>query len=350
MSMPGERDGIGQPPDPAAADDATPEPPDAASRSRPPRRHRVAFWVAMLLALAAIVGGTALAATSYLDATSPRSVVEGYLAAVVRGDAAAALAYGPIPDGRQDLLTSDVLLAQRATAPISDVVVLEVREEGGGASADLRYRLGFSSGVTSVSDTIELTRSGRTWLLAEVAVPVTIQLSGARNRGSFAGAEVPVGRHLMFPGALPLGFDTENLALSAQSRVVRFAETTDRPEVVELTEAGRAAVGAAVDAALSACLEGTADAPTLCPLPADPRAVPGTLVGTMSTPASTVVDVRVQPGPDGLLHVSGQVEIIGDYERLDFNNQRVTESGPVTVGLIAACFASSPDTIVWRSL
>lgn len=349
MSTPNERDGIVEA-HPAAAGAAAVEHPDTASTSRPARSHRVAFWVAMLLALAAMVGGTALAATSYLDATSPRSVVEGYFAAVVRGDAAAALAYGQIPDGRRDLLTSDVLGAQRAIAPISDVAVLDVRETGDRASADVSYRLGFASGVTPVTDTIELTRTGRTWGLAEVAVPVAIQLSGASNRSSLAGAEIPVGRHLMFPGPLPIRFDTEYLAVDSESRVVRFAETTDLPEPVELTEAGREAVGSAVDAALDACLTGTAAAPTMCPLPSDVRAVPGTLRGTVSEPASTVLVLRVQPGPDGLVHISGQIEVNGEYQQLDFNNQQVTESGPVTVNVIAACYVTSPETIVWRSL
>ncbi len=322
----------------------------AAGASRPARRHRVAFWVAMLLALAAMVGGTALAVTSYLDATSPRSVVEGYLAALVRGDAPAALAYGVMPEGDPNLLTSDVLRAQRATAPISEVAVLAVRETGDQASVDVRYQLGFEAGATPVTDTIELTRTGRTWRLAEVAVPLTIQLSGAKNRSSLAGAEIPVGRHLMFPGALPVRFDTDVLALSADSRVVRFAETKDLPEPVELSEAGREAVGAGVDAALDACLAGTAEALTLCPLPPDVRAVPGTLRGHMSEPASKGLVLRVQPGPDGLVHISGQIEVNGEYQQLDFNNQQVTESGPVTVNFIAACYVTSPDTIVWRSL
>lgn len=349
MSTPIERDGVVEA-HPAAAAEAALKPPDTASTGRPRRRHRVAVWVATLLALAAMVGGTALAVTSYLDVTSPRSVVERYLAALVRGDAPAALAYGVLPEGDASLLTSDVLLAQQATAPISDVAVLAVRETGDRASVDVRYQLGFEAGATPVTDTIELTRTGRTWRLAEVAVPLTIQLSGAKNRSSLAGAEIPVGQHLMFPGALPVRFDTDVLALSAVSRVVRFAETSDRPERVELTDAGRAAVDAAVDAALEACLAGTADAPELCPLPPDARAVPGTLRGATSAPASTVISVRVQPGPDGLLQIQGQVEVSGHYQQLDFNNQQVTESGQVTVSLTATCFASSPETIVWRSL
>ncbi len=181
-------------------------------------------------------------------------------------------------------------------------------------------------------------------------MPVRIQLSGASNRSSLAGAEIPVGRHLMFPGPLPVEFDTEFLALEEASRVVRFAETTDLPEPVELTEAGREAVGAALDAALDACLAGTAEALTLCPLPPDVRAVPGTLRGRMSEPASKGLVLRVQPGPDALVHISGQIEVNGEYQQLDFNNQQVTESGPVTVNIIAACYVTSPDTIVWRSL
>jgi len=43
-------------------------------------------------------------------------VVRAYFAALSSGDAAGALAYGDLPDGRHDLLTSDVLAAQNAVA------------------------------------------------------------------------------------------------------------------------------------------------------------------------------------------------------------------------------------------
>lgn len=315
-----------------------------------PRRHRLAFWTAVLLALAATVGGSLFAVSSFQSVTSPASVAEAYLAAIARADAASALAYGPIPDGRPDLLTSDVLAAQQAVAPLSAVAVTAVREEAAQASVDVRYRLGFASGPMTVTDTIDLVRAGQTWQLAEVAVPVTIQLDAARNRSSFAGDHVPVGRHLLFPGALPISFDTGLLALPPESQVVRFAETTDHPEDVELTDAGEEAIGAALDAAVSACLDGSVALVTLCPLPSDARAVPGSVRGTMATPASTVATLRLQPGPDGLVQITADVEVNGEYQQLDFNNQRVTETGSLTVRVVATCYVTAPETIVWRSL
>lgn len=314
------------------------------------RRHRLAFWSATVLALVALVGGSVLTVRSYQSAMSPRSVVEAYLTTLAAGDAPGALAFGRLPDGQHGLLTAEVLAAQLAIASISDVTVTGVREAGPRASVDVSYSLGFATGAVSVTDAIDVIRDGRRWQLDAVAVPVTIQLAAARSRSSFVGGDVPVGRHLLFPGALPVAFDTENLTLPAESRVVRFAEATDLPEEVELTEAGMEAVGAALDEAMSACLDGTAEIVTLCPLPADARAVPGSVRGTVVEPASSVVPMRVQPGPDGLVQIEGQVEVSGEYQQLDFNNRRVTETGEFFIRVVAACYVTEPDTIVWRSL
>lgn len=335
--------------EPVERPQAPERPPDAGPPRSLPRRHRVLFWGAVVVALAAAGGGGALAITAYQEETAPERVVLDYLTAVAGGDAAGALAYGALPEGEPDLLTAEVLAAQRAIAPISAITVEVVLEPGDVASAQVSYELDFSTGSQTVQDTIRLTREGRTWRLATVAVPVTMRVTNGANRATVAGAEIPDGLHLLFPGALPIAFDTENLGLEVETRVVRFAQEGDLEESAELSEAGVAAVGAALDAALAACLDGTAAARTLCPLPADARAVPGSLTGTLAEPASEVVLIETTVGYSGRVRISGEVTVTGEYQQLDFNNQRIVKSGDLVVELLAVCYATSPETIIWRT-
>jgi hypothetical protein len=315
----------------------------------PPRRHRLVFWIAVGLALAATGGGGALAYDAYAKETAPERVVLDYFGAIAAGDAAAALAYGDLPEGESDLLTAEVLAAQLAIAPITAITVDVPAASGKTVSAQVSYQLGFPSGAQTVEDTIPLERAGRTWRLATVAVPVTMRVTNGANRATLAEADVPVGQHLLFPGALPIAFDTANLGLEDDTRVVRFAQVGDLEEAAELTEAGMAAVSAALDAAFEACLDGTAEAPTLCPLPTDARAVPGSLSGTITSPASADLLIETQAGNDGLVRITGEVTVTGEYQQLDFNNQHVVKTGDLVVEVRAACYVTSPEMIIWRT-
>jgi len=97
----------------------------------------------------------------------------------------AALAYGDLPAGKPDLLTTEVLAAQRAIAPISRITVDVAVGPGDTGTARVRYDLGFATGAQTVDDSIPLVRTGRTWRLAATAVPVTIDIVNAWH-GSYS--------------------------------------------------------------------------------------------------------------------------------------------------------------------
>ena len=314
-----------------------------------PRRHRLLFWAMLVAALAVAGGGGTYAVTTYQALIAPERVVLDYLAAVAAGDAAGALAYGDLPAGEHGMLTAEVLAAQRDIAPISGITAQVDVPAGDVAVARVSYELGFAGSPLTIEDEIGLTRDGRTWRLTAVAVPVTMRVLNASGRATVAGADVPGGKQLVFPGALPLAFDTDNLALDEASRVVRFAQADTLNETAELSAAGESAVRAAFGAAVEACLTGAAPEPTLCPLPSDPRAVPGTLRGTTVGPASAAVVVATQPGNDGLVRIEGELTITGEYRQLDFNNQQVTKTGKFSMNILAACFAPAPESIGWRA-
>jgi hypothetical protein len=335
---------------PHAVTPQTDVPPTAIPQTALPRRHRLAFWTAVLVALAAIGGGGYLAGTRYVDNTAPETVVAGYYAALEAGDASAALSYGDIPDGERDLLTDSVLRAQLDIATISAFAVTDTSTSGATATVNVSYRLGFADSAETVEDTVALVKRDRTWHLAAVAVPVWLRVAEATGRATLAGAAVPTATELIFPGAVPITFDNDALGLTPETRAVSFHGGGSGDRRVELSESGRAEIGAALDAAITACLDGTAADLTLCPTPDDIRAVPGTLRGTMDSPASEVAVLALEGSPDGIVHIGGQVSITGDYQQLDFNNQQVKKTGSTKVTLVGICYVADPTTIIWQSL
>ncbi len=156
---------------------------------RPQSRYQHVFWFALLLATAATLAGASIAVGAYEGARDPASVVRAYFAALSDDDAAGALGYGDVvPPGRHDLLTSDVLAAQNAIAPIDDLTVLDVRNNSGtSAVVDVTYRLDFGSGTVTVPDSIAMVHDHGHWQLALAAVPLTVHPGDGSAFASLAG-------------------------------------------------------------------------------------------------------------------------------------------------------------------
>ncbi len=325
----------------------TPNQPPPGQPPARPRRHRGLFWAAVLVAVVAVAAGSLFAVTSYFSASRPDGVVRSYFAALSRGDAPTALGFGDLPAGTSSWLTSDVLRAQDKIAPLSDLAVLSVDQHGDRADVDVQYTLGFSEGARQVSDTVAVTHQGHRWRLDQVAVPVTLTVPDAANLARVAGAALPHGSVLLFPGALPVQFATASLMLDQQGSVVRFAAPGAVTVQVTVTAAAAKTIKTAVSQALTSCLAGGAKADPRCPMPDDDRAVPDTLRGTPSGSVSNAVQVRVS-GANGTIDVNGLVTINGSYQQLDFNNLPVTKKGNQTVELSAQVAPDALTKIVWR--
>ncbi len=108
----------------------------------------------------------------------------GYFAALERGDAPGALAFGDLPPGPHTLLTGTVLRAQQRIAPIHHVQVLSVRRGNGGtAVVTVHYEIDYPAGPQPVTDQVGVHRRGSSWYLDKTAVPTTIELSHALHAG-----------------------------------------------------------------------------------------------------------------------------------------------------------------------
>jgi hypothetical protein len=314
--------------------------------ARAAARHRGLFRLALAVATGALVAGVAIAVQSYLSTSGADGAVRGYFAALQRGDASAALAYGNVPAGPHDLLTSTVLAEQQRLAPLQNVDVISVAEHGNAASATVHYTLGFESGPRRFADTVTLHRSGGAWRLDRVAVPTRLVLDAAGQRATILGTAIPDTGTLLFPGAVPVRFDTDYLQFAPGTGRVGFTSPANTVLDVQLSPQGHTALAAALTDALHACLSGGGHPDPLCPLPSD-RFVPGSLSGSVDAVAG---HMRVQvSGPTGLLVVTGTVPFTGRYQQLDFDNLARAYSGTLQLPLSSQAYATRPLVPHWKA-
>jgi hypothetical protein len=302
-----------------------------------------------MLATALLLGGGSLAFGAYLSAKVPDTVVRDYFAAIQRGDAPAALGYGDVPAGNHGLLTSEVLAAQQEVAPMTDIAVTgwQTADDGTGRVA-VAYTLRFPSGPAKVTDSVPVVLRDNEWRLAASAIDVHLGRASGVERATIAGAAVPDGEYDVFPGVLPVRYDTPNLELGPGSRIVRFAEPGTLPQVTVdavVSAAGRRAIAAAVRQALATCLAGKAPDEVLCPVPQPGFDVPGSLRGTVIGPLSSDVTMIVVTA-EGRVDIEGATPVAATYGQLDQNDIAVSTQAHV-VGVKGHCNAADPTKITW---
>ncbi|MEP7178242.1 MAG: hypothetical protein ABI775_04080 [Pseudonocardiales bacterium] len=311
----------------------------------PPRRGL--FWSAVALALVALVGGSVVAYATYAATAGPDGAVKGYFAALARADAPAALGFGDLPQGPTQLLTSTVLHAQREVAPIRHLTIVSTEHSGDTATVRVRYALDYADGARQVSEAVPVVRQHGSWRLARTAATTQLRLQQAGDRAMLLGGRVPDGELLIFPGAVPITFDSPYLALRAATSSVPLTAGPQTALTVVLTTAGHAAVAAALENALRACLGGSTSADPRCPLPTN-RAVPGTLSATVNAADLHRAEViRLAQSSSGVVAITATIKLAGRYTALDFENQPVVKTGTVSLTLTATTHATTPITIDW---
>jgi hypothetical protein len=323
---------------------------------RPQARHRGLFWLAALVSVFALAGGGFIAINSYFNSAQPGTVVANYFAALGRGDAAGALSYGPVPAGNTAYLTTDVLKDQLAVGAITHVQVLSVARTGSAgnsAKVNVSYQLSGSAGSHVVADTVPMIRKDRRWWLAGTAIATNVSLSRAQQRATFAGAKFPSGSVLLFPGALPIAFDTANLEIGVAHSTVGFADSDNSDLAVEASAVGIGAARAAVVTALTACLAATST-DVFCPVPGNGsntvRAVPASLHGTLADKATDGLAVTVSPAATGVLLIDGAVSVDGHYISLAYvNTTSPVSNAKINVTVAAQCYATTPAAVTWRA-
>lgn len=310
-----------------------------------PRPHRGLFWAATLLsAVVAAVGGL-LIWSGVKSSGGPDGVVEAYFAALRHSDAPAALAYGDVPSGPHTLLTSAVLAEQQRVAAIRHVGVVSVERHGDRATVNVRYELAYPEGALQQTAAVPVHRDGSSWRLDSVATSTTLSLPQAKYRATVLGARVPTSRTALFPGAVPIRFDSPYLALDPQRSSIGLAARAKLAVGVEVTAIAKRAIANALTKSIEGCLA-RPSAHSACPLP-DSRAVPGTVTGKLAGSVAREATYKVSADPAGRIAVGGHVGFTGSYSALDFSNLPVKKAGTFTLPLAANVYAVAPARVVW---
>lgn len=301
------------------------------------------YWAGVVVGVVALVGGSGLAVLGWAETGGPAGAVRAYFAALARGDAPAALALGDVPPGPHTLLTADVLKAQQRIAPLRRFAITATHRDGNRARVVVRYTLAYPGAPQTINGTVPVHRADGDWRLDRVAIPTSLELDRALHRATIVGAGIPDGDTLVFPGAVPITFDSPYLQLNAAEDSVGFGSRPGTRVYVEVSRAGRTAVTRAVEAALRGCLAGSAGAG--CPLP-DERYVPGSIRGR--TAGALDLAITVADGDSGILDARGSATVeASSYQRLTFSNRARRGAGRVKLALHARAYAVAPLRLAW---
>jgi hypothetical protein len=295
-----------------------------------------------------LAAGVTTAVVTYLRVAGPAQVVSSYFTAVRSGDAPKALGYAREVTGDRRFLTSDVLRVQQRIASIGEVSTTSSTRTGTTASVSVSYPIGTAVGARTVREVVGLHLVDRRWLLDSPAASVRIDVGNGRNRATLAGTALPTDPAWLFPGGIPIVYDTPLLQQGTSSNRIQLSSTGTLRVIPELTEDGRNRLIEDLKTAMTGCLEQAAAAPATCPLaPGSGRVVPGSLRGSLTELTFSTNPTLISGDADGLLQLDGSATVHGSWTTLDFNNLPVTTSGDATVPFSAHAFVSAPTAIAW---
>ena len=200
--------------------------------------------------------------TPVTQTDSAQAAVQDYLQAVASGDSASAIASAVSPPMEQSLLTDEMLAANQAVAPITDITVTE-----GTGSDHQSVQAAYNLGGTPVNTTFEVTRVNGSWKLDAVAVPLPIDLSATVGVDlAINGVQLLNINPAVFPGRYTVEAVSGWYTLSGGAvQVENTTPSGQAPEVkLALTSSGVSAIRKAAQAKLNSCLKKNSLAPAGC--------------------------------------------------------------------------------------
>lgn len=239
---------------------------------------------AVVLLVLVVVGVIALGGggRSGGSSRSAGAAVQGYLEALARGDAEAALSYGAGEPASKELLTDEILKSQIEKMPISNIRILSDDSENGIGFGQVHATANFGEQVSDV--TFRMKKSGNDWKLDSSTVRLDMSTQAATNESLSAltvfGKTVGDSVLYVFPGYIEWGTNNKNLAvkgkpllLDAMTGYVGAAVPTP-----EMSDSARKSITASVQSYLDECARSKSLSPEGCPQRAhEYRAVDGTV-------------------------------------------------------------------------
>jgi hypothetical protein len=288
--QPGQQSG-GQQPPVYGAYTSGPHGPPVAQYGPPPgpgKRNRKPLIIGLSVAAVVVVVVIVVAAIVTFSDTgasgSAGDAVKGYLAALSRGDASAALSYSTDQPASKDLLSDDILKKQIARWPISDVKILDDNSSHSFGFAQVHVATKFGGNTSDV--TMSVKKNGKDWKLEHAAIKLDSINAGvgedALKTVTFFGKSVTGSPAYIFPGWVDVASSNPNLAVKPKKPylldALAFTGSTYLNDLdFSLSDNGQAATMSAISAALADCAKSNLLSPPNCPQHAyDPDLVDGT--------------------------------------------------------------------------
>lgn len=208
---------------------------------------------------------------------SAGDVVKGYLQALARGDAEAALSYGADQPASKEFLTDDILRKQIAHWPISNIRILS-DDSTGGALGFGAVHVVVNFGDKPCDTTLHLKKDHGRWKLDAAAIKLSPDHAATMGNAAaktltFFGKPVAESTVYVFPGWIDVG--TTNPYLTATAKPMLLEELSLlglswMQPTFELKDSGRTAARDQLSTALGVCARSNLLAPPGCPLDLDP--------------------------------------------------------------------------------
>lgn len=245
-------------------------PPPFGARPRKSRKKLVIALASVLVVLIAVVVGVSRHhSTASLTAGD---TVRGYLEALSRGDAAAALSYSGDEPATKDFLTDDILKKQIAAWPITNIRILN-DDSGAFDWGHVHVVVNFGDQVSDETISVKRQGKGGPWKLDQAAVKLSFTYltgkSAAMKTLTLFGNPVDTGKPTyVFPGWIGYGSANPNVTVKQPDRpyLLNALSYGESPMLqFELTEAGKSATETALKSALAQCASSTDLHPDHCP-------------------------------------------------------------------------------------
>jgi hypothetical protein len=256
---PGEPQGWSHPPPPVPSGFGGPP---AGQQIPRIRRSRKRLWLALaagaaIIAVVAVVVGTVV--NGHGGAGSPTDAVKGYLEALARGDADAALSFSDDRPADTEFLTTDILKQQISKLPITDIQVKDQPAPGDPKTRVVHAAARFGD-QTSRGVITPKRRNGR-WYLPSAVLKLhpsqygSASASASANTVTLFGKPVGDSVHYVFPGWLAAGSSNPYLEVQAMPELLNGLGTDGvvLQTTISMGEAGTKAVNDALVAVFAKC-------------------------------------------------------------------------------------------------
>lgn len=241
----------------------------------PPPRNRKPLIISLAIGgvvalVVAVVAVVALSGSEKGGGTAGAALT-GYLEALARGDAEAALSYSNDQPGSTDFLTDEILKKQIAQMPISDIRILN-DDSANSIIGMSRVHVSVKFGDKVSDETVSMKRNDKKeWKLEQAAIklePSRSSSEGAQKTLTLFGKDIDDTTVYVFPGWLDIGSNNSNIKVTSDPLLLNglsYSSFYSLNVKYSLSDTGEQNVKAAIREALADCARSHKLAPPNCP-------------------------------------------------------------------------------------